>query len=145
MGERDGLGSGNTRSRQTTIPQIKDWLGNSHWLMIIDNADDAGILVDPPNSSLQTGHESPAALISYIPTATCGRVIFTSRNKQAVVRLTRNGKVLHVPRMEAKEAVELFNRKIDGDPDCSWADQATSAAEMVRLLDYLPGPRYLVR
>ncbi len=120
------------------IPQIKDWLGKGHWLMIIDNADDAGILVDPPESSLQPGHESSAALISYIPTATCGRVIFTSRNKQAALRLTRNGKVLHVPRMEAKEAIELFNRKIDGDPDCSWADQATSAAEMVRLLDYLP-------
>lgn len=90
------------------IAQIKGWLEASHWLMVIDNADDADILVDPPDPSLQTARKSTDALISYIPTATNGKVIFISRNKQAALRLTRNGKILHIPKMSTEEAIKLL-------------------------------------
>jgi len=132
------MGSRNTESGQAMIAQIKDWLDNSHWLMIVDNADDASILVDPPDPSLQLAHQSTDALISYIPTAAHGKVIFTSRNKQAALKLTRNGKILHIPTMRTEEAIELFSRKVDGDADSSLADEAASAAELLILLDYLP-------
>ncbi len=99
------IGSRNTDPREAITVQIKNWLEDSHWLMIVDNADNASILVDPSNSSLQPTHKSTDALISYIPTAAQGQVISSSRNKQAALRLNRNGKVLHIPKMQTEEAI----------------------------------------
>ncbi|TGJ81637.1 hypothetical protein E0Z10_g7128 [Xylaria hypoxylon] len=100
-------------------------LSESHeeWLLIVDNADDVGLL------------SGNAALRDHLPFSCKGSILFTTRNHEAVRKLgVRLSHVIHVSGMNKMEATDLFRRNLDikqiRDPQVT--------AELLESLAYLP-------
>jgi nucleoside phosphorylase len=129
IAERVGLNKpGQATSMDDMLGRVGDWLSqakNGRWTVILDNFDDASIL---PANDLH--------LTRLLPHASHGFVLITSRTATAAAKLTGSspGKIFQVPPMGEKEALDLLRAKIaNGD-----ALVEEEAAELVRLLDYMP-------
>ena len=96
--------------------------GFGQWLMIVDNADDVGILFDPVEKDDKTDR-----LIDIIPHSSKGSIIFTTRTRTAAIDLARST-VLELGELGEAEARhilsthllpshqnELKNKQIVGD------------------------------
>jgi len=119
---------------------VKNWLqgNNCHsWLLILDNADDYEMFFSPPKAKANTPHSTPLGpdgrLGGYIPECSHGSILVTTRNKQAAVRLTRNGGLIEVEKMTPTEASQLVMKKLEDDGlDCS------QVALLISRLENLP-------
>lgn len=65
---------------------LHDWLsdGSERWLLVLDNVDDAGFLVDMQASSSKT---AARPLLDYLPHCEHGSILVTTRNKEAAQKL----------------------------------------------------------
>ena len=98
------------------------------WLMIVDNADDLGVLdgagVNPGSTRLQ----------DYLPQSDRGRIIFTTRSRKAAEELTPSH-VLELDDMSKAEAQQLLARRISKP---LLLDGEKAVGELLKLLEYLP-------
>ena len=97
------------------------------WLMIVDNADDLGVLgtgVNPGSTRLQ----------DYLPQSDRGKIIFTTRSRKAAEELTPSH-VLELDDMSKAEAQQLLARRISKP---SLLDGEKAVGELLKLLEYLP-------
>jgi tetratricopeptide (TPR) repeat protein len=99
------------------------------WLMIVDNADDDTVLFG-------TAGEDDAAdrLIDYIPFSRRGSIVFTTRTREAAVRLAENNVILlgKLEKLEGKEV--LGKRLLPGYP----LEDDAIVDEFLRMLTFLP-------
>lgn len=105
---------------------FQSWLydrRNRHWLIILDNADDADFLV--AKSGLDR-------LFDCIPICHYGVIIITSRSKDAVRLLIEEQEIVEVPQMDEDRAVALLARKSGKDPS------TTGFGELARTLEFMP-------
>ena len=72
------------------------------WLLIVDNADDTGIL---------EGSETAAGLLEYLPESDLGLTIFTTRNHEVAQSLVGSD-VVEVERIDQQEAMGLLVRSV---------------------------------
>lgn len=112
---------------------VKDWLDSNQsgtWVMFVDNADDPSEFTD----IVETGKPSVRNRISdLLPQSQNGCIVFTTRNKQAGMRLATANGIILLPKMDPKDAHELLKiRSGEGVPD------ETLAKELLEGLDYLP-------
>ena len=118
---------------------VADWLtseASGRWLLFIDNADDGKVFFD--NIGDLTGgvaaSVSKPTLFDYLPRSPKGSIIFTTRNKQAGLRLLGGlGYVTYVPKMSESESEKLLSqelREIDSD--------IGRTTELLDLLEHLP-------
>ncbi|KAH0534097.1 hypothetical protein FGG08_007306 [Glutinoglossum americanum] len=100
-----------------------------HWLLILDNADDIGMLY-----KRAYGDNRSLRLIDFLPSSCRGSIIFTTRNQKAAVRQAGSNliKVYEMDLADAKEVLEasLIQTHILKD------DEAT--VKLLDLLTYLP-------
>ncbi|TKA22974.1 hypothetical protein B0A54_18002 [Friedmanniomyces endolithicus] len=84
---------------------LRNWLrdkSKERWLIVLDNANDAGFLLEPPAT---TGEAQPAQRrIDYSPTCDHGSVIITTRSKQEALRLVYESDMVDVLPMREGEA-----------------------------------------
>ena len=74
----------------------------SKWLLIVDNADDMGIL---------EGTETAAGLLEYLPESDLGLTIFTTRSYEVAQSLVGSD-VVEVERMGQEDAMSLLERSV---------------------------------
>jgi tetratricopeptide (TPR) repeat protein len=98
------------------------------WLMIVDNADDVGILLEPDSSAKST------RLIDYIPHSDAGSVLFTTRSRKAATELTQTH-ILGLDDMGQTEARQLLARRISREV---LLDDRAAVDELLELLTGLP-------
>jgi tetratricopeptide (TPR) repeat protein len=98
------------------------------WLMIVDNADDVGILLEPDSSAKLT------RLIDYIPHSDAGSVLFTTRSRKAATELTQTH-ILGLDDMGQTEARQLLARRISREV---LLDDRAAVDELLELLTGLP-------
>lgn len=99
-----------------------------HWLLVIDNADDRGVLFDKnPQAAV------PFPLAEYIPKAAHGRVLISSRNNTGMEFVGHPDFVVQVPPFTIHESVELLTHRLT-----SRAVVSTEAKELVEHLDCIP-------
>ena len=97
--------------------------------MVLDNADDASVLLEPlatPGEAAQTSQRR----IDYIPSCDQGSVLITTRSKSEALKLVYNSEMVDVLPMSEDEAEALFVKKL-----------GHSSAEdrlFVRALDRIP-------
>ncbi|KAF8849683.1 TPR-like protein [Acephala macrosclerotiorum] len=110
------------------------------WLMIIDNADDMvtfyGSAItgdDEICSAREMQKKGTRPFSEYIPSTTFGTIIYTTRTKINALRLTDEGKILHVAEMRKEDALRLFRLKIAGE-----IVQEEQWDELLRELEFLP-------
>ena len=82
---------------------VRDWLESSKahkWLMVIDNVDSADILFSKPVNE--------KTLAEYIPTASQGSILYTSRNRDVAIDILHVGSPIEIGPMSPEEARELL-------------------------------------
>nr|XP_036584338.1 Kinesin light chain 5 [Colletotrichum truncatum]KAF6793856.1 Kinesin light chain 5 [Colletotrichum truncatum] len=96
---------------------VCDWLQREDagaWLMIVDNVDDVAMLFSEGGINDST----PTPMASYLPNSDNGKILFTSRSRDAAESLTGSGKtILEVPIMDKEQALLLLQNKLGQDID----------------------------
>ncbi|KAI9167834.1 Kinesin light chain [Paramyrothecium foliicola] len=101
----------------------------SPWLMIVDNADDIGVFF--PDGRQDDASKQPLA--SYLPKSTIGKILVTSRSLDAAEKLVGYSRaVLRIPVMGENQALELLQRRLEGEVD------EAAAIDLVLALDCIP-------
>ncbi|KAK7186084.1 TPR domain protein (kinesin light chain), partial [Paraphaeosphaeria sporulosa] len=133
---------------------VHDWLRNEkngRWLLILDNADDAGVL-SPPRSNSQTsptdgrtddsgGRASTSTrtsglqrhLSEYLPPSRHGSVLVTSRTRRAAMQIVEDSDIMLIEPMHDAAAHALLYKKL-GDK----VDRGGGIAELAAALEYMP-------
>jgi hypothetical protein len=115
---------------------IKTWLSSERsgkWLMIIDNADEAGVFFREDTTIADSGALEVIPLSEYIPECSHGAILVTTRTKIVGQKLARSHCLIKVPLMNEKESVELFCKQLRGE--CLKTDELN---ELTRELEGLP-------
>ena len=115
---------------------MSTWLadeGNGPWLLILDNADDATVLLNPSISDTRSGTASvQRRLLDFLPRVQHGAVLITTRDQSCALSLNGyRGTPIEVLEMTLDESVELLRVFL---PE---ADQE-EASELVGELENLP-------
>ena len=99
------------------------------WLMIVDNADDPGVL-------LGTTHNDPilARLSDCLPHSNRGTILFTTRSRKAAGDLTQSC-VLELNDMSKAEARQLLARRVTKQ---ALLNDELAVDELLEILTYLP-------
>lgn len=116
---------------------IHDWLrseNNGPWLIILDNADDASVFFSGLISDTESANASRRQpLNSYLPQSRNGKILITSRSRDAAAKLTGDYRhILNIPPMAEAQADELLRNKLGEKYD------ADVAADLLRALEYIP-------
>ena len=79
--------------KTNTLQVVSDWLTDEdhpHWLIVLDNADDAGMFFNlrKETSKGTAVNQYTSPMCMYLPQTSKGSILVTSRNRQAVFRLT---------------------------------------------------------
>ena len=106
------------------------------WLVILDNADDARVLLGSPAVNDQVDKSAADALptearLDYIPRCGHGKVLVTSRSKEAAKELVYSKDVVAVEPMKEEQALELLRKKLD-----TWYTEQ-HAPRLAQELDYM--------
>jgi hypothetical protein len=108
---------------------VRDWLcdeANGRWLIVLDNADDSGVLYTKHADNRQP-------LAAYLPQGEHGSILVTSRSRDMAIRLTgSHNSVWAVRAMEEIQALQLLRHKLGTQYDNSMA------ANIVGALDWIP-------
>ncbi|KAK5955635.1 hypothetical protein OHC33_003276 [Knufia fluminis] len=114
---------------------VRRWLSdpsNGTWLMVVDNADDEGLLLDPIEPANYT--EDRQGLKKYPPNSDNGSILLTSRSRRVALDIVDYPEdVLDVGPMELNEALSLVQTKLRMP---ATTDEA--ARELVHQLDCMP-------
>ena len=97
------------------------------WLMIIDNADDARVLLD------RNMTRSGKRLLDYLPRSEKGAFLFTTRSRKAAVDVASTA--FEIPQLTEAEGVEFIKKRLS-EPDLLGGD--AMAAKLLAMLTYLP-------
>jgi tetratricopeptide (TPR) repeat protein len=130
---------------------VHDWLRNKQngpWLLVLDNADDAGVL-SPPHSNGQTLSEDNGAdggsgggssssalqqrLSRYLPPSTHGSVLVTSRTRHAAIQIVEDSDIIPIEAMHDATAQALLYNKL-GDK----VDRSDGIADLAAALEHMP-------
>jgi tetratricopeptide (TPR) repeat protein len=130
---------------------VHDWLRNKQngpWLLVLDNADDAGVLSPLPSNG-QTSSEDNGAdggtgrgssssalqqrLSRYLPPSTHGSVLVTSRTRHAAIQLVEDSDIISIEPMHDVAAQALLYKKL-GDK----VDRSDGIADLAAALEHMP-------
>ena len=106
---------------------------NGPWLLILDNADDATVLLNPSSSNAGSDTVSlQRRLLDFVPRVQHGTVVITTRDRSCALKLTGYRgtpiEVLAMPLDESAELLRLFLPQVHKD----------EASELVRELENVP-------
>jgi tetratricopeptide (TPR) repeat protein len=88
---------------------VKTWLsddGFGPWLMVVDNADDVNVLLDPLEAET-----SKDRLVDFLPCSRHGSVVFTTRTRNAAIDLA-GGTVMQLGELTEEEAGEVLRTRL---------------------------------
>jgi tetratricopeptide (TPR) repeat protein len=103
--------------------------GSSDWLMIVDNADDSGVLFKTTDNDAMS-----ARLSDCLPHSNSGTILFTTRSRKVAGDLTPSS-VLELNDMSKAEAKQLLARRLTKQ---ALLNDETAVDELLGILTYLP-------
>jgi tetratricopeptide (TPR) repeat protein len=129
---------------------VHDWLRNEkngQWLLVLDNADDVGVLSPSPSNSQSspidgyTGDGGASISTSglqrhsseYLPPSRHGSILVTSRTRRAAKQIVEDSEVILVEPMHDTAAHALLYKKL-GDE----INKTDDIVELAKTLDYMP-------
>jgi tetratricopeptide (TPR) repeat protein len=122
------------------FPLVSRWLEdnrNGSWLMILDNADDSQLFLQPLSKNEDSGSNTAnfkRSLLSFIPQVSHGKVLITSRDRTAAYDLVGNhDNLVKVDPMNVSESLSLLKTKLHIDPAME-----NDAIELLDTLEYMP-------
>jgi tetratricopeptide (TPR) repeat protein len=110
---------------------LQRWLENENngsWLIVLDNADDASFLLEPPPMASEAQHDRQR--MEYFPVSDHGSMIITTRSKDQALRLVFEDDIVPITPMSEGEASLLMTSKLG-----RWEDEIS---DLVSALDLMP-------
>jgi tetratricopeptide (TPR) repeat protein len=107
---------------------FQEWFqdeNNGKWLVVLDNVDDAAVLLDRPASGQRK------RLLDYLPPCDHGTVLITTRSEAEALKVVFESQILHVGPMSIDDAEDLL-RKMLGE------EEQSLHKHLAELLDCLP-------
>lgn len=117
--------------------QVSNWLSdgkNGPWLMILDNADDYYVFRDQRTNSDVPPARDSGALDSFLPQTGNGRILITSRSRDAATTLALGLHNIRTVQGMEEEQAKLLLRKTLGDFD----EKDDTARELVHAMNCIP-------
>jgi hypothetical protein len=143
---------GRKEAQADVLKLVHDWLRNEkngRWLLVLDNADDAGVLSSPPSNSqtsptdgctdesggsaIAGGSDLQRHLSEYLPPSKHGSVLVTSRTRRAAMQVVEGKDVMLIKPMHDAAAHALLCKKL-GDK----VDRSNGITELAAALEYMP-------
>jgi hypothetical protein len=128
--------SGRQNPQANIFQLVHDWLRNDRngeWVLILDNVDDAGFLVEAQSTGQAgRGSEKARPLVEYLPQCPNGSILITTRSKSAALKVVEQRNIITVEPMDRAEGLALFERKL------GWHDDGKDVAELAALLEFMP-------
>jgi hypothetical protein len=106
---------------------VHDWLRRDckkWWLLVLDNVDDAGFLLDAPAKS--------RPLREYLPYGERGSTLITTRSRETALKLVEERDIVIVEPMNEAEALLLFRKKLLAQED------SNDVVKLSAALEYMP-------
>jgi tetratricopeptide (TPR) repeat protein len=135
-----GRGEHNTH---TLFQLVHDWLRdkeNGPWLLVLDNADDAGVFsaraTSNPKSQDDNSGSTLLHLSTYIPQSSNGSVLFTSRTRQAAIQVFEDSDIIPIEPMDATAARILLRKKLGFQAEDKGVDGSIN--ELAAALNHMP-------
>ncbi|KAH8799115.1 kinesin light chain 1 [Xylogone sp. PMI_703] len=113
---------------------VKDALNSDNmgrWLMIVDNADDSGVLMRERSTG---SNLEPVQLRDYLPYNPQGKILFTTRSRKVAEDLTPSS-VLKLSEMGEAEAQQLLKRRISNS---TLLHDKKALNQLLEIVAYLP-------
>jgi hypothetical protein len=98
-----------TDGRNDVLQQVKIRLSDDtceQWLMIVDNADDEGVLFEPLDEGTETRRP-----IDYLPRGPTGSIVFTTRTRETATKLAENN-LMALGALSNIEASDLLKTRL---------------------------------
>jgi tetratricopeptide (TPR) repeat protein len=106
------------------------------WLLILDNADEAEYLLEPPAVTSQRNDRIPTPSggrrLDYIPTCDHGTVLITTRRRDMCLKMVHRNSMMEILPMDAEHALELMQKKI------GIQDPKEDIMHLATALDFMP-------
>jgi hypothetical protein len=126
---------------------VHDWLRdkkNGRWLLVLDNADDAGVLsvrasdsrTDDDGGDSSSGGVLQHRLSRYLPPSSHGSVLVTSRTRRAAVQVVEDSDIIPIEPMDNAAAHALLHKKLQDEGKKNGKDDGI--AELAAALDHMP-------
>jgi hypothetical protein len=123
---------------------VCDWLRDDKrgkWVLILDNVDDAGFLVEARRSgdNRQTGDIESGKLrplVSCLPQCSHGSILVTTRSEDAALNLIEQRDIITIEPMGSQDALTLFENKLGGHDNSTNDGDVT--AELLVALEFMP-------
>jgi hypothetical protein len=135
--------SGRRDPKADIFQLVHDWLRDERkgtWVLILDNVDDAGILLKAQNSGREKQTDSfkgkdSRPLVSYLPQCQNGSILVTTRSRKAALILVEQRDIIVVEPMNREDALALFQKKLDPNDHIN---KSSDISELVTALEYMP-------
>jgi len=117
---------------------VHDWLHDGKkgkWVLILDNIDDAGFLLDVHldlRGQASDNSRASRPLREYLPQSQNGSILITSRSREAALKLVEQSDIIAVEPMNEAHALALFERKLGKQGD------STDVAKLAAALEFMP-------
>lgn len=109
------------------LPMVKKWLESRHsgnWLMVLDNADDAGLFYPQEKKSRgPVSSDTTPFLGDYLPDCAHGAILVTTRDREVAIDLTEFPGI-EIKKMDPDESLRLLRKRL--------RDQAKSTDDDLR-------------
>ncbi|KAI9856827.1 MAG: hypothetical protein M1813_008764, partial [Trichoglossum hirsutum] len=128
--------------RADILRLVSEWLSdekNGRWLIILDNADDGGVLFrlgEDTEQSIQANNviSRKMPLANFLPQTPNGSILVTSRNSTAAMNLVGCDNIIQVEPMDEGEALALLKTRVPfREPSESEARALVQALECIPL------------
>lgn len=119
-----------------TLRLFANWLRDDqerNWLIILDNVDDAAVLLGSPLASDSTGAPSGKRPIDYLPVCSNGRILVTSRTEVAARSIVDVRNIITIEPMSERHARALAETKLGGQYDPDDINKLTKSLEHIPL------------
>jgi len=132
--------SGRKNPQADIFQLVHDWLRDDRkgkWVLILDNVDDAGFLVEAPRTrhdGQTSGREDGnlQSIVSYLPQCSHGSILITTRSKSAALKVVEQRDIITIEPMNRADGLALFEKKL------GWHDDGEDVDELVAVLEYMP-------
>jgi len=128
--------SGRQNPQANIFQLVHDWLRsdrNGEWVLILDNVDDAGFLVEAQSTGQDgRGSEKARPLVEYLPQCPNGSILITTRSKGAALKVVEQRNIITVEPMDKADGLALFERKL------GWHEDGKDVVELAALLEFMP-------
>ncbi|KAF2098292.1 putative kinesin [Rhizodiscina lignyota] len=118
---------------------VHDWLREhkGKWLMILDNVDDAGFLIDSQpveqSQSSDSSRQVLRPLREYLPQSQNGSILITTRSRESALKLVEQNGIVMVDPMDKADAFELLDKKLEPTVQRNDEDNTRLVAALERM------------